>query len=151
MVDKRMASPYQKIMPQTNEVVWVHQRYTPTELRGTAPVPRFKFIIPSKLPPVPEAWKKPVSPPTHLFERRKEEQTLYKFSPSTRCEEWSTLRQILPSKGRPVKTLPPRWGTAQSEPIKFVSKKEVRFPIINSPMTKYVDDMHVTNRLFKLH
>lgn len=92
-----------------------------------------------------------VSPPIQHYSRHDEETTFYPFSLSTRCEEWSTLRQILPSKGRSIKQRPPRWGSDKSEDRKFTSKKEVRFPIINSPMTQYIDDMHLTNRLFKLH
>lgn len=141
-----------KIFPDHNDVVWVNKRYIPIDLRSTAPVPRCKFINPSQFPPVPDAWKHSVHLPIQHYSRHLEERKFYPSSPSTRCEEWSTLRQMLPSKGRPLKQLPPRWGTNPSTPIDFVKQSnDARHPHINSPMTKYVDELHVTNRLFKFY
>ena len=150
-MEENSESSFGKIFPEINDVVWVNKRYIPIDLRSTAPVARLKFINPSTFPPVPTAWKQPVQPAIQYFSRQKEESQFYPFSPSTRCEEWSTLRQMLPSRGRPLKQLPPRWGCNQTTPIDFVANKEKRYPKINSPMTKYVDELHVTNRLFKLH
>ena len=142
---------HKKQMFPSESVVWVNKRYTPNDLRGTAPVPRVKFINPPILPDISRVWKRPVNPPIKFYSRHQEEQNTCKSSPSTRCEEWSTLRQMLPSRGRSERVLPPRWGSDYEKTPKIVSKKETRFPIINSPMTKYVDEMHLTNRLFKLH
>ena len=68
---------------------------------------------------------------------------------STRCEDWSTLHRTLPSVGYPLKESPPNWGTGASPAPKMTNKKIERFPAINSPMTRYVDDMAKTNRLFR--
>jgi hypothetical protein len=42
-------------------------------------------------------------------------------------------------------------ATGMASPPAMVRQKQSRFPHINSPMTRYTDDMHLTNRLFKLH
>ena len=55
----RHSSDPESICPLSNDVVWVNKRYTPNELRSTAPVPRFKFLNPTKLPSVADSWKKP--------------------------------------------------------------------------------------------
>ncbi|XP_046375975.1 uncharacterized protein LOC124148751 [Haliotis rufescens] len=130
--------------------VWVTKRYIPTDLRVTAPVPRHKFLAPADLPTVEEHWLPVGEPPLRSFDRR-EEKMIYASHPSSRSEEWSTLRQTLPSRGGHKKPCPPNWGTGTSLPPIVTERTVSRFPIVNSPMTRYVDDMHLTNRLFKLH
>ena len=118
-------------------MVWVTQRYTPTDLRVTAPVPRHKpMAVDVKTLPVPPAhWLNPreLSP----WEYTRETSSLnYQSHPSTRSEEWSTLRQMLPSSGRPCKTRPPNWGTGYNRPPSMTSNHLQKFPHINSPMTR---------------
>ena len=125
------------ITPCTSDVVWVNQRYTPIDLRSTAPVQRKKFIVTAKgQHAVEDTWRHDVEPPSEVFSRDKEELRLLPSSHATRCEEWSTLRQILPSRGTVTITTPARWGTA-GPPNKMHFKREpaTRFPHINSPMT----------------
>lgn len=132
--------------------VWVTKRYVPTDLRATAPVPRQKPLAPHPrdLPTPAKHWVPPRDPLLHSVYRNKPE-TQCPSQPSTRCEEFSTLRQMLPSQGRPVHSRPPNWGTHYAAPPSMEGSIQRRFPHINSPMTRYVDDMHVTNRLFRLY
>ncbi|KAL5008898.1 hypothetical protein ScPMuIL_014479 [Solemya velum] len=133
------------------ETVWVTKRYIPSDLRTTAPVPRHKLLAPKILPASEEHWVPVTDPPLWRFDRGFEG-TIFPSTPSTRSEEYSTLRQMFPSKGLPVKFSPQNWGTGTGRPPDYLEKlSRKRFPIINSPMTRYVDDMHLTNRLFKLH
>jgi len=135
--------------------VWVTKRYKPTDLRVTAPVPRQKLMAPEvkDLPRPADHWMPPrhASWHTSAASRDHEANAIYRSQPSTRCEEFSTLREMLPSNGRPVRSRPPNWGTWYAQPPHLQSDNQRRFPHINSPMTRYVDDMHLTNRLFKLH
>lgn len=135
--------------PET-ETVWVTKRYVPTDLRSTAPVPRHKLLA-SKSLPIPERhWIPAGDPPLRSFERSTSA-FIYRSHPATRCEDYSTLRQMLPSYGSIRKINPPSWGTSLSLPALISERPPKRFPLVNSPMTRYVDDMHLTNRLFKLH
>ncbi|XP_022099442.1 uncharacterized protein LOC110983991 [Acanthaster planci] len=135
----------------SKDTVWVNKRYIPTDLRSTAPVPRHKLMAPKALPLAEPHWVPLGEPSLRSISRAKEEAGICVSSPSTRCEEWSTLRQMLPSSGRPITFSPPNWGTGMAMPPRMVREKQTRFPHINSPMTRYTDDMHLTNRLFKLH
>ncbi|CAB4020002.1 Hypothetical predicted protein [Paramuricea clavata] len=143
------------IQPQRNDVVWVNKRYTPTDLRSTTPVQRWKFIvrpIPENLNNIPIAWRYQVDAPSELRARDREELRLLPYSHATRCEEWSTLRQTLPSRGYMNKRASPRWGTGPPhKSLDYKKEAPSRFPHINSPMTRYVDDMHVNHSMFKLH
>ena len=137
----------------TNQVTWVKRWYSPGDLRVKAPVQARKF--PTQVTPdistVPSHWIPQPEPPLRAFSRMHEETTVYPSSPSTRCESWSTLRQMLPSRGFPQRHLPAKWGTDTSIPPTWMSAKQKRFPHINNPMTNYVDDIHVNNPLFRLH
>lgn len=129
-----------KIEPNSNKVVWVNQRYTPTDLRSTAPAQRWKFMVTPQhenFARIPDPWKQEVEPPSKLFARDGEELRLMPSSHATRCEEWSTLRQMLPSRGQLDKVASPRWGTGglQSS-LQFRREAPTRFPHINSPMTR---------------
>lgn len=126
------------IHPQHNEVVWVNKRYNPRDLRSSAPVPRSKFLQDSQAArsSVPEHWKKDVEPSLKTFSRHLEERQWYPSSQATRCEEWSTLRQTLPSRGIRDRVIAPRWGTNLLQNASFEKKTETKFPHINSPMTR---------------
>lgn len=137
------------------ETVWVTKRYIPTDLRVNAPVARHKLIASDvKDLPTPDSHWIPPAKQTNpwAFSRDYEERgNFYGSQPSTRCEEWSTLRQMLPSTGRPHRVAPANWGTGFAQPPRTSVEIQRTFPHINSPMTRYVDAMHGTNRLFKLY
>ncbi|KAK3599191.1 hypothetical protein CHS0354_041031 [Potamilus streckersoni] len=132
-----------------SQTVWVTKRYIPTDLRLTAPVPRHKLVARGLPPPDPN-WIPVGEPPLRSFVREPERR-IFSSHPSTRCEHYSTLRQMLPSKGSIWKPHPSNWGTADTFPSLYRDQPPKRFPLVNSPMTRYVDDMHLTNRLFRLH
>ncbi|XP_060568421.1 uncharacterized protein LOC132727024 [Ruditapes philippinarum] len=132
------------------ETVWITKRYAPTDLRLSAPVPRHKLLAPRQLPVPERHWMPAGDPPLRSFERSTSA-LIYRSHQSTRCEDYSTLRQMLPSEGSVRKINPPSWGTSYSLPPLCIDRPAKRFPLVNSPMTRYVDDMHLTNRLFKLH
>lgn len=128
-----------QIRPTKSEVVWVKKRFNPTDLRSNAPVPRSKFLLeqkPSRESAIPTHWKKEVEPSLKTFSRHFEEEKWYPSSQATRCEEWSTLRQILPSRGIPNRVIAPRWGTELPIDPNLKHLPEKKFPHINSPMTR---------------
>lgn len=128
-----------KIRPERNDVVWVNKRHDPQDLRSNAPVQRSKFLCdPPVDAKVPEHWRRETQPALKTFSRHLEEEKWYPSSQATRCEEWSTLRQILPSKGIPSRTICPRWGTGMALTPAFHHNNQKRFPHINSPMTRLV-------------
>lgn len=118
------------------ETVWVTKRYIPTDLRVTAPVPRHKLVAPRTLPVADPHWVPPIDPPLRSFDRGPES-FIFKSHPSTRCEEYSTLRQMLPSNGSLYRISPPNWGTGCGVPVYYTERPQRRFPTINSPMTRY--------------
>eukprot|EP00795_Rhopilema_esculentum_P003020 gene3020-1284_t len=129
------------VFPNNNEVVWVVRTYNPKEPRTTAavPVPRHKFLYPTpqNLPDVPKEWKLQVEPSIFSYSLRDCGQKNYPSSQATRCEEWSTLRQTLPSRGYHERGSAPRWGTAGVLiPPRAAREYSKRFPHINSPMTR---------------
>merc|ERR1712139_112599 len=131
------------------QIVWVDRAYNPTDLRATIPVPRHKPLVssevykPSKQELLPYIQKIDgciVSSP-------------YPSTVATRCEDSNTLTAMLPTTGIPIKKRPPNWGTASGQPPKLynTAKQSNRYHKFSSPMTRYVDQMHHTNKLFKLH
>lgn len=122
-----------------NELVWAKTRYTPEDLRSSAPVQRHKFLgqpLP-ELSSLPSHWVPLSEAPLKSFSRAAEEKHIHVSAPSSRCEEWSTLRQMLPSKGHCKQhNHYPRWGTGSSAPPTWSTRKLKCFPHINSPMTK---------------
>lgn len=118
--------------PQT---VWVTKRYIPTDLRVTAPVPRHKLLAPKILPSADSHWIPSMEAPLRSFERPPARE-IFVSHPSTRCEEYSTLRQMLPSAGSAWKRSPPDWGTSLGFPPVHIDRPPNRFPKINSPMTR---------------
>lgn len=131
-------------LPQHNkhtQLVWVNRWYTPDDLRTIAPVQRHKFLaqpVPS-LSSLPDHWVPPSEAPLKVFSRAAEEEGVYASSaPSSRCEQWSTLRQMLPSNGHCIQHIPPKWGTGFATPPSRSQRTPKQLPHINSPMTKYV-------------
>ena len=125
--------------PADPEVVWVRKRYDPTDLRFTVPTPRYKLVVPPELPPVDKHWvPKAMDPPLRCLDRDLKRDGIYIFpsSPCTRSEEWSTLRQILPSRGIHVKVSPPNWGTGSGHTPYYTARLKRRYPSVTSPMTK---------------
>jgi len=120
------------------ETAWVIKRYTPIDLRATAPVPRHKPVVTdaAKLPAPLSEWVYPAEASPYVYSRRREEREIFHSYPSTRCEEWSTLRQMLPSRGRTVLQRPANWGTDLSLAPYTTNYPPKTFPHINSPMTR---------------
>ena len=118
--------------------VWVIKRYVPTDLRLTAPVPRYKLMAPSvdTLAKPESHWIRPREPIPQAFQQGPQERNAFISQPSTRCEEWSTLTQMLPSRGQPDRAKPPNWGTGYAQPPPMTPDITRRFPHINSPMTR---------------
>ena len=82
--------------------------------------------------------------------RRAEEKHIYPSLRITRCEEWSTLREMLPSRGRPIRFEHPKWGTGVGLGPKMVPGKAKRHPIITSAMSRYVSfELHMIYQRFK--
>lgn len=123
----------------TNSVTWVNRWYNPRDLRDCAPLQTRKFPTQPFFDSssVPSQWVAHPEAPLSTFSRNSEEKDgPYGSSPSTRCESWSTLRQMLPSHGWPQRQCPPKWGTDLSTTPRWCRRRQTRFPHINSPMTK---------------
>ncbi|KAL5268402.1 hypothetical protein ACHWQZ_G002312 [Mnemiopsis leidyi] len=135
-----------------NPTHWTLKRYTglPVDCRLSAPVPSRKINSDQGINlKVENYWLAPSPDHPRNFCRTVEEPTMYSSKPATRCEEWSTLRCMLPSQGVIKHQKPPKWGTGHAlPPIRGDDKTTYTF--YNSPMTDYVDDMHASNKLFKL-
>ncbi len=130
-----------------NQLTWTNRRYTPTDLRNTMPVQAHKFIGHS-MPPssMQQCWVPRFEPNPQTYSANPRPGTsgppaeghlMCPSSPATRSEEWSTLRQMLPSKGHYLKQKPEKWGTSGELALPTVSQHSPgHFPKINSPMTK---------------
>jgi len=137
-------------MNKNVELVWIMQPCNHDDLRHNIPVPRNKFLYfhpPPKLDfalqptetVLPKWGKKWAKPPCDSVM-------------STRCEDWSSLREMLPSRGIPViRRIPPNCGTGPSSPPDFVFKKIKHFPITSSPMSRYAEAVNRIDRLLLLH
>ena len=148
--NKNIEDPY--LLPQHpqngHEIVWVNQSYNPNDFRTSVPVPRHKPMIISEsytpteselLPHIKKADRCIVCSP-------------FESTVATRCEDSTTLGIMLPTTGIPYKKRSSNWGTGAGQPPSLYNKKKVGgFHIVASPMTRYVDKMHHTNKLFKLH
>ncbi len=123
-----------------NEQVWVNRWYTPKDLRSTAPVQRHKFLAQPQTASgsLPTYWVPLAEAPLKSFSRASEEKRIQTSDPASRCEQWSTLRQMLPSRGHceywHKKTS--KWGSGSSLAPAWSSTKPKRYPHINSSMTK---------------
>jgi len=133
------------------ETVWISKPYDPLDERDSAPVPRHKVIDTPKAPgELASEWTPSKEQSLRDISRRKEETNIYSSLRTTRCEEWSTLRETLPSRGSARRIEHPRWGTGLGgAPLCTVAPPK-RNPMITSAMSRYVDDMHLTHRQFKL-
>lgn len=137
LMQEREERDRQQAQGPNNETVWVTKRYDPQDLRVLAPVPRYKLVV-SKLPtPAEQHWVPVTDPPLRSFERDRE-RIMYASFPSTRSEDWSTLRQMLPSRGSAHKVKPPSWGTDPGFPPYLCDRAPTRLPKVNSPMTRYI-------------
>ena len=131
-----------------HEIVWVNQSYNPNDFRTSVPVPRHKPMIISEsytpteselLPHIKKADRCIVCSP-------------FESTVATRCEDSTTLGIMLPTTGISYKKRSSNWGTGAGRPPSLYNQKKVGgFHIVASPMTRYVDKMHHTNKLFKLH
>ena len=122
-----------------NEVVWGNRWHNPLDLRSETPVHLNKLTAQSlDQLALSDHWEqKPACPPLQSFSRSNEERAVYSAVPSSRCEQWSTLRGMLPSRGHCVRhQQPPRWGTSESSIPSWSASPPKRYPHINSPMTK---------------
>lgn len=130
-----------------NKLTWTNRRYTPLDLRSTMPVQAHKFLSHSRSPfKIEQCWvpRPEPNPQSYLAKPRPgttgppaEGHLMCPSSPATRSEEWSTLRQMLPSRGHYVKQKPEKWGTSGETAVPTISHhKPTRFPRVNSPMTK---------------
>jgi len=143
-----------KHLASREETVWVTKRYGPLDERVTAPVPRHKHVVPSRtgnLHAGEKYWIPVSDPPLASFNRSSGPpmSTLYVSHPATRSEEWSTLRQMLPSYVNVWRVDQPNWGTSQGPAPGNMARVHTRLPHINSSMTKFADDMHSTHKQFK--
>lgn len=122
------------------QLVWANRWYNPDDLRATTPVQRHKFLAQTSplLSTVPNHWVSPAEAPLKSFSRAEEETGVFASAPSSRCEQWSTLRQMFPSRGHCIRHGPPKWGTGFTAPPSWSHKHLKRLPHINSPMTKSV-------------
>lgn len=122
-----------------NNLQWVNRRHTPTDLRSTIPAQAHKFVGSSRPPSsVPPCWiPRPEKVPARRFSVRAEGELLTPSSPATRSEEWSTLRQMLPSRGHYIKKKPEKWGNSGELALPAISNsKPQSYPKINSIMTR---------------
>ena len=143
-VEKRKSDP-------DAEVLWVIQSYHPRDTRHNVPVSRRKFLF--EYPP--KKLEKSFHPPEkNTLQPKAGKEYATPFIPTfqnTRCEEWSTLRAMLPSRGLPIRKRESNWATAAREPPVMSSKKLSYFPRINNPMTTFVDITKKSDPLFQLY
>ena len=121
-----------------NRLAWVNRWHNPDDSRHTTPSQAVKFTrnsVPTSR--VPSIWGPIPEPPLKCFSRVTEETGTFPSCHSTRCEQWSTLRQILPSKGFCTKRPPQKWGVSDAITLPTVTPNiPKRYPKINSTMTK---------------
>ena len=130
------------------QIVWVDRAYNPTDLRANIPVPRHKPLVSSDVGKATKAELLPHIQKNHGCIVS----SPYVSTVATRSEDSNTLTHMLPTTGIPYKCRPPNWGTAQGGPPKLNNTRKPKgYHKFSSPMTRYVDQMHHTNKLFKLH
>ncbi|XP_039271959.2 uncharacterized protein LOC120346316 [Styela clava] len=138
--------------PPSLETVWVSKSHDPTDMRSTAPAPRHKPIIKEgSVKDLSPEWLPPHQRSLREINRANEEKCIYPSYRITRCEDWSTLREMLPSQGRPERIGSENWGTSMTDPPSLVPNSSTRHPMINSAMSRYVDDMNLKHRQFKMY
>ena len=67
---------------------------------------------------------------------REPEKAIYVSQHHTRCEQWSTLREMLPSRGRAEPQKQPNWGTGRGVAPSLVGTRVSRYPVYDSEMTR---------------
>ena len=121
-----------------NEIAWVSNKNTTDITFTTIPVPKRKIIKkPVDVEQIPNHWIPPFVEDLPVSEAviNKNEKCNASM-PSTRCEEWSTLRQMKPSTSRLKKPASSSWGCLPTDiPTKEENVPE-KYSKINSSMTK---------------
>ncbi|KAK7000043.1 hypothetical protein BgiMline_009734 [Biomphalaria glabrata] len=151
------AHEFRKLEKRINpdiETVWIIKKYDPNDERTIAPVPRYKLVTPRHEPVFIERhWiPKSETPFTVFRERTYSDPKIFHLShPATRSQEWSTLRQMLPTFNSVSRVEQQNWGVSSSGIATPVIKMPERMPHINSCFTKYVDVMCQGHRGFKLY
>jgi hypothetical protein len=144
--------------PKCNdEIVWVIKRYQPTDPRFTVPVPRFKIvardpatICKRQLERYDAAGQICCRPTARSYTRPDVEKQLFVSQHHTRSEQWSTLREMLPLRARPIPVSSPNWGTGGGVPTSMVGTRVSRFPAIESEMTRFVSAAGRIDPMFSL-
>ena len=77
---------------------------------------------------------------------REAETAMFVSQHHTRCEQWSTLREMLPSRGRSEPHHQPNWGTGRAVPPSLVGTRASRFPVYDSQMTRLSPTDRPTDR-----
>lgn len=124
----------------SDEVVWVRRRINHIDPRFNAPVGRYKVILPNyrDLPAPCGAWIRPPEYQQSQFWRPGDAITLV-TQRNSRSEEWSTLRQMLPSRGYYKVSVPPKWGVEARRPPVLTDEPQTRFPQVRSAMSALVE------------
>ena len=135
----------------SDEVVWVQRRINLQDPRFNAPVGRYKVILPDyrKLPAPCGAWIRTPEYQQSQFWRPEDQNTLV-TQKNSRCEDWSTLRQMLPSRGYYKASVPPKWGIEAGRPPIPTDEPQTRFPQIRSTMSAFTDVAQVIDPTFRL-
>eukprot|EP00116_Pleurobrachia_bachei_P012556 sb/3472818/ len=121
-----------------NETEWTLKRYVglPVDCRLSAPVPRTKINSSQGAGlEVGDHWLGPLEDNPRKFSRTVEEPLMYSNKPASRCEEWSTLRAMLPSRGVIRQQKPPKWGVGHALPP-IIGDDKTTYSFYNSPMTE---------------
>ena len=115
------------------------QPYTPNAVQTTALAPRNRMISADyrTMPSLGNNYLPPLQRSVMYQDMRQSRK--YPSHPSTRCEDWSTLRQMLPSQGFSERLRPVNWGTGDTQPPYMSGQYPRRFAHLNSPMTRYIN------------
>jgi len=73
---------------------------------------------------------------------REDEKAIFVSQHHTRCEQWSTLREMLPSRGRAEPLKQPNWGTGRGVAPSLVGTRASEFPVYDSEMTRFVQVLY---------
>uniref|UniRef100_A0A1I8HLM1 Ribosome biogenesis protein NOP53 n=1 Tax=Macrostomum lignano TaxID=282301 RepID=A0A1I8HLM1_9PLAT len=134
------------------QLVWLKQSVDHVEPRPVRPASRHKLLVlRSPARPQPEwllGWQPEPLPPTDRCLPAADGNPLRLLShPSTRCEDWSTLRQLLPSRGRPLAAAWDQPGGNPAPPVAS-GRPATSFPRMRSEMTSFCDAMFVNDKDF---
>ena len=118
------------------EIVWARKRYNPLDLRMSVPVPRYNMAL-YHLPKAGHSDWLPLVDFSLKSYVQENTGKIFASYPNTRCEQWSTLRQMLPCKGAAIKVVQPNWHLRQGTPPIMCSRPSTSAPKVNSCMTRY--------------